>query len=145
MGRGHGPLVPPPWLRPCLIYSEVRKISWTPSLRCKLQNCRTELIVSSFESSWRDKDTLKCRNCLFLMLSKLFTKTKWLPRPFCFSSIFFKMFKFSIIIVTKLFFLSIAFEWAYGDLCTTILIFRPYYRGSLRGGDQNLKESRHIW
>ena len=29
-----------------------------PPLLSKLQNCRTDLIVRSFESSWRDKDTL---------------------------------------------------------------------------------------
>ena len=32
------------------------------SLWSKLQNCRTELIVRSFESSWRNKDTLNVPN-----------------------------------------------------------------------------------
>ena len=51
--------------------------------------------------------------------------------------------------MTDLFSSSRAFEWAYDELCTTMLNSRPQYRGHWsfgdRGGGRSSKENRHFW
>ena len=62
------------------------KMSSTP---ITIQNCCTKLNICSFESPWRDKQTLRQQNALFKILFWIFSGRGRPSRPFCFSSVFF--------------------------------------------------------
>ena len=69
-----------------------QKVSDPPLLGSKLQNCRTEIIVCSFESSWRDKQILNVnRNALFPILLKVFTVSRTASTVILFLVVFAKI------------------------------------------------------
>ena len=63
----------------------------------------------------------------FQYLWKYSLKSPGLKLPFCFSALFVNILTVEYCEYQRSLFSSIAFEWAYDELCTTILHFRPKY------------------
>ena len=98
------------------------KRSAGPIERSKIQKCRTKLIVCSFESSWREKQTWAIHNTLLPIFWKIQTKNKMavivVYYPVNISKSFINR---AFRLIESLSVSSRAFRMSIDEVCTTIL------------------------
>ena len=121
-----------------------------PSLWSKLQNCRTELIACSFESSRRDKDTLNVAKLSVIDTFKVIRENEITATAILFFVCISKNIGNIVLSLSKGCFScqklsnehTMSSVRQFWNFDTFIGVADPLGAG---GGDQNSKQSRHIW